>query len=168
MTIRCIPHLIVALGALALSTGSVAHAAMAAEALGEANRYFASILLQCQESWFLTDGAKENVTGVTEFYDPLVTIRPQRRTDIDRLNRLAWKGEFVLLASAFRRYHFQQQEWEEWAEAADKRALVVPAEQRGGQWRMGRLTSEVVNLQEPLLRLETFTCERMTVHPPGP
>jgi hypothetical protein len=168
MAIGCIPRMMVAVCALTLSTGSLAQAAMAAEALGEANRYFANILLQCQDSWFLTDGAREKVTGITEFYDPLVTIRPQRRTDIDRLNRLDWKGEFVLLASAFRRYHFQQQEWEEWAEAADKRALVVPAEQRGGQWRMGRLTSEVVNLQEPLLRLETFTCERMTVHPPGP
>jgi hypothetical protein len=168
MAIGRIPHIMVALCTLVLSTGSLAQAAMAAEALGEANRYFASILLQCQESWFLTDGAKENVTGVTEFYDPLVTIRPQRRTDIDRLNRLDWKGEFVLLASAFRWYHFQQQEWEEWAEAADKRALVVPAERRGGQWRVGRLTSDVVNLREPLLRLETYACERMTAQPPGP
>ena len=168
MAIRCIPHLIVALGALALSTGSVAHAAMAAEALGEANRYFATILLQCQDSWFLTEGAREQVTSVTEFYDPLVTIQPQRRTDIDRMNRLDWKGEFVLLAAAVRQYHVQQPAWGEWAEAADKRALVVPAEQRGGQWRLGRLTSEVVTLREPPLRLETFTCERMTVHPPGP
>jgi hypothetical protein len=168
MAIRCIPQMMVALCALMLSTGSLAHAAMAAEVLGEANRYFADILLQCQDSWFLTDGAREKVTGVTEFYDPLVTIRPQRRTDIDRMNRLDWKGEFVLLASAFRRYDFQQQEWEEWAEAADKQALVVPAEQRGGRWRMGRLTSDVVNLQEPLLRLETYTCERMTAQPPKP
>jgi hypothetical protein len=168
MAIGYIPHIMVALCALALSTSSLAQATMAAEALGEANRYFADILLQCQESWFLTDGAREQVTGVTEFYDPLVTIRPQRRTDIDRLNRLDWKGEFVLLASAFRRYRFPQQEWEEWAEAADKRALVVPAEQRGGQWRMGQVTSDVVNLREPLLRLETYTCEHMTGRPPGP
>jgi hypothetical protein len=76
--------------------------------------------------------------------------------------------EFVLLASAFRRYRFPQQEWEEWAEAADKRALVVPAEQRGGRWRMGQVTSDVVNLREPLLRLETYTCEHMTGRPPGP
>jgi hypothetical protein len=168
MAIGSIPQILVALGALALSTGSLAHATMAAEALGEANRYFADILLQCQESWFLTDGAREKVTGVTEFYDPLVTIRPQRRTDIDRLNRLHWKGEFVLLASAFRRYRFPQPEWEEWADAADKRALVVPAEQRGGRWRMGQLTSDVVTLREPLLRLETYTCERMTAQPPQP
>jgi hypothetical protein len=168
MAIGRIPPLMVALYALVLNTGSLAHAAMAAEALGEANRYFANILLQCQESWFLTDGAREQVTSVTEFYDPLVTIRPQRRTDIDRLNHLDWKGEFVLLASAFRRYRFPQQEWEEWAEAADKRALVVPAEQRGGRWRMGQVTSDVVNLREPLLRLETYTCERMTAQPPKP
>ena len=168
MAIGCIPRMMVAVCALTLSTGSLAQAAMATEALGEANRYFANILLQCQDSWFLTDGAREKVTGITEFYDPLVTIRPQRRTDIDRMNRLEWKGEFVLLASAVRQYHVQQPEWGEWAEAADKRALVVPAEQRGGQWRMGRLTSEVVTLREPPLRLETFTCERMTVHLPGP
>jgi hypothetical protein len=168
MAIGRIPPLMVALYALVLNTGSLAHAAMAAEALGEANRYFANILLQCQESWFLTDGAREQVTSVTEFYDPLVTIRPQRRTDIDRLNHFDWKGEFVLLASAFRRYHFPQPEWEEWAEAADKRALVVPAERRGGQWRVGRLTSDVVNLRDPLLRLETYTCERMSAQPPRP
>jgi hypothetical protein len=168
MAIGSIPQILVALCALALSTSSLAHAAMAAEALGEANRYFANILLQCQDSWFLTDGAGEKVTGVTEFYDPLVTIRPQRRTDIDRLNRLDWKGEFVLLASAFRRYRFPQPEWEEWAEAADKRALVVPAEQRGGRWRLGQLTSDVVTFREPLLRLETYTCERMSAQPPQP
>jgi hypothetical protein len=162
-----IPRVVVALGALVLLTGRPAPAGTAAEALGEANRYFASILLQCQESWFLTDGSRGKVTGVTEFYDPLVTIQPQRRTEIDRLNRLDWKGEFVLLASAFRQYRFQRGEWEEWAEAADKRALVAPVEQRGGRWRMGRLKSEVVDLQEPLLRLETYTCERMATQPPG-
>jgi hypothetical protein len=78
------------------------------------------------------------------------------------------KPQFVLLASAFRQYRFQRREWEEWAEAADKRALVVPAEQRGGRWRMGQVTSDVVNLREPLLRLETYTCERMTAQPPEP
>jgi hypothetical protein len=163
-----IQRVVVALGALALLTGRPVQAGTAAEALGEANHYFASILLQCRESWFLTDGSRNNVTGVTEFYDPLVTIRPQRRTEIDRLNRLDWKGEFVLLASAFRRYDFRQRQWEEWAEAADKRALVVPVEQRGGRWRMGRLKSDVVDIQEPLLRLETYTCESMTTQPPGP
>jgi hypothetical protein len=168
MALRCIPHMVVALCALALLTGSLAQAGTAAAALGEANHYFANILLQCGESWFLTDGSAGNVTGVTEFYDSLVTIRSQRRTEIDQLNRLDWKGEFVLLASAFRRYDFRQRQWEEWAEAADKRALVVPAEQRGGRWRMGQVTSDVVNLREPLLRLETYTCEHMTGRPPGP
>ena len=74
----------------------------------------------------------------------------------------------MLLAAAVRQYHVQQPEWGVCAEAADKRALVVPAEQRGGQWRLGRLTSEVVTLREPPLRLETYTCERPTAPPPEP